>query len=264
MAEILPALDSEAPAGYLPANENGKLLPPGGKELPVGGKTSADPSEARSRQDSPAETGFNSPTLKPAPDKAGAPNTTQHQIDGELAAGLKAIADRTGPAAKPRQPVNSATLPNADIAAKSVPTLTGAISRDRLARVTLQPEHVNAPATPSGSESSLRQIASLITPVTATENTSLGLQLSGQATSVSPAPLHIGPASQTAMGAYDFEGMVDRLLDAREAAQSGQAGRAQMAVQHDDFGQVSIKLMSAAAGLKFSLSSIDPDFAPAV
>ena len=60
---------------------------------------------------------------------------------------------------------------------------------------------------------------------------------------------------------HDFATLVDRLVDARDAAMP-QAVKA--AIQHADFGQVSLNFQTDDNRLTVSMSSADPGFAPAV
>jgi hypothetical protein len=71
----------------------------------------------------------------------------------------------------------------------------------------------------------------------------------------------IGSASSVQHGGHDFATLVDRLVEARDAAMP-QAVRA--AVHHADFGQISLNFQADDARLSVSMSSADPDFAPAV
>ena len=59
----------------------------------------------------------------------------------------------------------------------------------------------------------------------------------------------------------DFAALVDRLVEAREAA-SPHAVKASLS--HTEFGQVSLRFDQNAGGMTVSMSSRDPDFAPAV
>lgn len=60
---------------------------------------------------------------------------------------------------------------------------------------------------------------------------------------------------------HDFAELVDRLVEAREAA-SPDTVRA--AISHSEFGQVSLRFEQDANGLSVSMTSADPDFAGAV
>lgn len=73
------------------------------------------------------------------------------------------------------------------------------------------------------------------------------------------APVATATAPQPA--GYDFATLVDRLVDARDAAMP-QTIRA--AVNHADFGQVSLSFQADDHRLAVSMTSADPDFAPAV
>ncbi|MCP9221250.1 hypothetical protein MKP08_00605 [Erythrobacter sp. LQ02-29] len=75
-------------------------------------------------------------------------------------------------------------------------------------------------------------------------------------------PMSLAPASAP-MPHTDISQMIDRLVEARSAARSGEM---QMAVSNADFGKVSVRLETgiAAGALSFSLSNADPDFGPAV
>lgn len=74
-------------------------------------------------------------------------------------------------------------------------------------------------------------------------------------------PFAIGSVSSVQHGGHDFATLVDRLVEARDAAMP-QAVRA--AVHHADFGQISLNFQADDARLSVSMSSADPDFAPAV
>jgi hypothetical protein len=78
----------------------------------------------------------------------------------------------------------------------------------------------------------------------------------------SAAPATAAPTSgSAAVSSHDFTALVDRLVEAREAA-SPQTVHA--AVSHREFGQVSLRFDQDANGLSVAMSSGDPDFARAV
>ncbi|QWC57399.1 hypothetical protein F7D01_10150 [Erythrobacter sp. 3-20A1M] len=87
-------------------------------------------------------------------------------------------------------------------------------------------------------------------------------QQPGLSSAMGQTPMPLTPASGP-MPHTDISQMIDRLMEARSAARSGEM---QMAVSNADFGKVSVRLESgiAAGALSFSLSNADPDFAPAV
>jgi hypothetical protein len=76
----------------------------------------------------------------------------------------------------------------------------------------------------------------------------------------SPIP-QTAPAGPAQPGKLDFAAIVDRLVEAREAA-APQAVKA--TISHAEFGQVSLRFDQNTAGLTVSMTSSDPDFAPAV
>lgn len=82
-----------------------------------------------------------------------------------------------------------------------------------------------------------------------------------------PDPQTIAPAAEPKSAAegiqsgHDFATLVDRLVEAREAA-SPDSVRA--AISHSEFGQVSLRFDQDANGLSVSMTSADPDFAGAV
>jgi hypothetical protein len=76
------------------------------------------------------------------------------------------------------------------------------------------------------------------------------------------APVAVAPATGTTqLSSHDFATLVDRLVEAREAA-SPQTVHA--AISHSEFGQVSLRFDQDASGLSVSMTSADPEFARAV
>ena len=64
---------------------------------------------------------------------------------------------------------------------------------------------------------------------------------------------------------HDFAALVDRLVEARQAAQTTLSSQTvHAAVNHAEFGQVSLQFQQDAAGLSVTLASGDPDLARAV
>lgn len=80
-----------------------------------------------------------------------------------------------------------------------------------------------------------------------------------------PAPLQLYPALITAgpeaLRGQDFAALVDRLVQAREAAGTQPV---QLALAHAEFGRVSLRFDTDESGLNVSLSSADPSFVRAV
>lgn len=282
ISEVLPAdvsLSAElapdempVPMSMLaPAIGSGKPLPLAGMPLPDGGNSSPATGFAEGSQTGPGtrhEAGYSSPEL--------AITKADSAANPPLSDGLKAIFQllhlgRGGGQALEAEPAINQTEPKQPIAAAKIPVF-GIATKPEL-QLSRGADHgfsqdvsplaqSAAPAVPSGAaEFTVRQFQ----PIAASDNTSLSLQLSAQG-QASPATMPAAGATGPAMTPYDFEGMVGRLIDARQAATpgAGRGGRTQLAVQHEDFGNVTIRLESAAAGMKFALSSVDPDFTPAV
>lgn len=63
---------------------------------------------------------------------------------------------------------------------------------------------------------------------------------------------------------HDFAALMDRLITARDAAQTGLPQSVQVAVNHAEFGQISLNFQQDKAGLAVSVGNADPDFARAV
>ncbi|MBC2661089.1 hypothetical protein H7F50_04930 [Novosphingobium flavum] len=74
------------------------------------------------------------------------------------------------------------------------------------------------------------------------------------------APLGATHAAQP----HDFAALMDRLIAARDAAQTGLPQSVQVALNHAEFGQVSLSFQHDQRGLAVSVASADPDFARAV
>ncbi len=74
------------------------------------------------------------------------------------------------------------------------------------------------------------------------------------------APLAAAPAER-----IDFDALVDSIARARDSANIGAAEGAPVAVamQHSDFGRISLRFKTDADGLSVAMASSDPGFAPA-
>ena len=62
----------------------------------------------------------------------------------------------------------------------------------------------------------------------------------------------------------DFAALMDRLISARDAAQTGLPQSVHVALNHAEFGSISLNFQHDQGGLAVSLASADPDFARAV
>ncbi|HEX8055322.1 MAG TPA: hypothetical protein VF481_01570, partial [Novosphingobium sp.] len=84
----------------------------------------------------------------------------------------------------------------------------------------------------------------------------------GQSFSQTTAPVTSAPATHAvAPTGHDFATLVDRLVEARDAASPASV---HAAITHSEFGQVSLRFDQDANGLSVSMSSADPGFARAV
>ena len=63
---------------------------------------------------------------------------------------------------------------------------------------------------------------------------------------------------------HDFAALMDRLITARDAAQTGLPQSVHVALDHADFGPISLSFQHDQGGLAVSVASPDPDFARAV
>ncbi len=87
--------------------------------------------------------------------------------------------------------------------------------------------------------------------------------------SAAPLPISVQPADTAPIirptlttTAFDLGNVIDKLVEAQQAARPG---RANIALTHDDFGRVSVRLdQMAGASLNVSMVNADPGFAPAV
>lgn len=87
----------------------------------------------------------------------------------------------------------------------------------------------------------------------------------GTATDTAPTGA-TGPAALTTPSRTpDFAALIDRLVEARSAAQAtSEPHTVSAAIEHADFGQVSLQFRQDAAGLSVVMASADPDLAKAL
>lgn len=90
-------------------------------------------------------------------------------------------------------------------------------------------------------------------------------QVAGAPAAANPAMPATSPAGlPLANRPHDFTGLVDRLIAARDAAQTGLPQTVHMSLNHADFGPISLNFQQDRGGLAVSVASADPDFARAV
>lgn len=86
----------------------------------------------------------------------------------------------------------------------------------------------------------------------------------GSAPAAAPATAPATAVAPAATQPQDFAQLMDRLIAARDAAQTGLPQNVQIAVKHADFGPISVSFQHDQHGLAVSVASPDPDFARAV
>jgi len=89
---------------------------------------------------------------------------------------------------------------------------------------------------------------------------SSGMAMASPLSADAPAPA-LAPAAPPGNAPHDFATLVDRLIEARDAARPQGVS---LALDHADFGKVSLHFRHDEAGLSVSASSPDPAFARAV
>ena len=94
-----------------------------------------------------------------------------------------------------------------------------------------------------------------------------------QSAAAATPPPAIGPATSTTASTtastnaapHDFAALIDRLVEARQAAQTSLTSQVvNAAVTHSEFGRVSLQFRQDAEGLSVAMASADPDLARAV
>jgi hypothetical protein len=192
-----------------------------------------------------------------APQIAGAANPAPAQL--ATPTGLTTAApDATAIAAKPA----SSSEPKDDASAPPAPEL----------RQTANTPPLPTPAGPLAIESSVTEAAKPAgsaagdaAPAAARDSPAVTAQpmvIPADAPTLAPdiAPA-TAPATASVQSGHDFAALVDRLVDARDAA-APQTVHA--ALSHSEFGKVSLRFDQDAKGLSVAMSSADPGFAGAV
>lgn len=154
------------------------------------------------------------------------------------------------PAALQPQPVTETVAARAASAAPAaMPTPTSADTRSETAQTRVAPPVAELAA------------PDLARPAAAAElQPILAFRDAQPLTAAAGAPVTV-PATSVQPQGHDFATLVDRLVEARDAAMP-QAVKA--AIHHADFGQVSLNFQTDDNRLTVSMTSADPGFAPAV
>ena len=122
-----------------------------------------------------------------------------------------------------------------------------------------QQQHADAASTPDHSEQLTQSDLSL--PRAADLQPVIAVREAQSLLHAAPNTPGISAATTSRPEVIDFSTLVDRLVEAREAA-SPHAVKA--TVSHTEFGQVSLRFDQQGNGMTVSMNSPDPDFAPAV
>lgn len=160
---------------------------------------------------------------------------------------------------QPRRPALSVNVSKPDQVVPSpasAQALAPAPSVDKLAPVAQRQEAQFSLALPAARQSTIRSEPAQV-PVAGTEAVQPQL---AQPQYQPPAAPGAGSGLQTdaAPRPHDFAGLIDRLVAARDAVQPQAVS---IAVQHADFGEISLRLRHDGEALSVSLASADPDFA---
>ena len=236
-------------------------------------------------------------TKSPSPIPAAAPAPVPAPVPSSVPAGAIAIPAQvlispvaTGPAS----PHSSAPAPAAVLLpilpanlAQGEPAAREAAAAQALPVTAPEPKHAMAPVTvsetgqrgqtaadesrPSSTLAPAHAAKTDLTeskPVIVQTDPRLAADTFANASSAQPAALSAvaaTPAAPHAPAAHDFAALIDRLVEARQAAQAGMSGQTVLAaVNHAEFGQLSLQFRQDAAGLSVTLASSDPDLARAV
>lgn len=202
------------------------------------------------------------PAAERMPDRTADTGTSQTQTPATpaprsapaLAAARKPTTDEVAsqPRAMPTEPVSAARLIVPQIGAEiprlpgqSEPRLRVALPTARSAKVASEPAAAPVAITPG-----VEMLQPAMLPAAA-----LAPSAAQPALSAAPQLAEGGPRP------HDFTALVDRLVAARDTLQPQSAS---LAVQHADFGQISLRLRHDGDALSVALASADPDFARAV
>lgn len=195
------------------------------------------------RPDQPAGNPSDQPPALPVPRAAPALAAASRPATGEAAAPPRDSPAEPAAAARLIVPQIGAEIPRQP--GHSEARLRVALSTTRIAKVASEPAAAPVAITP-GAEAF--QPPALPAPALAPAAAQPVLAAAPQLAEGGPRP-------------HDFTALVDRLVAARDTLQPQSAT---LAVQHADFGQISLRLRHDGDALSVALASADPDFARAV
>lgn len=276
-AIVLPQTESEAPAASHVAAETTAVAPA------KTGETKAGPVEARSEAPQPkTETTLATASLTVAlPESQRIAQRLQLQPTETAAEATPPAETRSAAAAQPTAPAIVLQATGNAIAPKAAAARKDTRKADEEAATKVATTVATAPAStaetlrqrPAASgevAAATPRAAATITPDLATADpiAQVGAELQPMiavrdAPAAQASTLNAGPAAPAALAqqGHDFAALVDRLVEARDAA-SPQTVSA--AIRHAEFGQVSLRFDQGDNGLSVAMTSADPDFARAV
>lgn len=176
------------------------------------------------------------------------------QVTGHAAATAKAVEQ---PVAAPATPAQAAEIAPAQVVANTVQPSAAAAPRREVATPT-----ADTPVTPAKAAAAAEAPAAPAQAPTAVPAQPLFAMQDGQSFSQATVPVTSAPtANAVGQTGHDFATLVDRLVEARDAASPNSV---HAAITHSEFGQVSLRFDQDANGLSVAMSSADPEFARAV
>lgn len=194
------------------------------------------------------------------------PSQTAPAASAQRAAAAPASLPSRAPAEAPAATARSgdtSTAQNTDATALKIdPAATG--------KTPAAPLVFEAAAAKPMAEVRLRPV---LTGEAGSSDTSSAQDGSGLSTGLAASPMGSAALAATAAPAttpvhapqqQDFAALMDRLIAARDAAQTGLPQNVHVAVNHAEFGQISLNFSHDKAGLAVSLASADPEFARVV
>jgi hypothetical protein len=202
----------------------------------------------------PAETAQSEPVAPAAAEARPAPQA----LPGLIAAQLQGLPLRRE-AAQGERTTQAPAEPAAPEPARIIPLAALDPAAARAARVTF--EDTARPATAAGAVHLRAALASATESATLPTDSALPLADPLGQTMPAADPVVATTAATPVEGAHDFAALVDRLIAARDAARPEAVS---VAIQHAEFGAVSLHFSQDEAGLSVSMASADPGFARAV
>ena len=254
-----------------------------GRTLTVGVAAAEALVQAASTGTKPAAVQFTLPATDLAatemPPASGEPRpageTTIRASAGAIRVTIPAVSDKA-PAVEAARDISVAIVQSAPPALQAQLTAQQAATTKEASLNARQPNSLSDHAIQHEPQADAQNfVASSVNRAVATESTAKLVRVPMAASAPQPvaapdAPALVQPSTPAVTApatpaatptGHDFAALVDRLVDAREAAMP-QAVHA--AIRHGEFGQISLRFDQDANGLSVSMASADPEFAGAV